>query len=181
MAEANMHPANFRNERVRSKKLSTKVDLTPMVDLGFLLITFFILTTTLSQPTVMPVNMPIKGDSMMIAKHSVLTLIAAANNHIFFYEGSLDDAKRESSYGTSGYSIHDGIGQLIAQKQAAMDKLYHGGRKEMNVLIKATPEASFENIVGLLDEMAIYQVAKYSMIELTGSEKQFLKAKGLIN
>ena len=180
MAEANMHPANFRNERARSKKLSTKVDLTPMVDLGFLLITFFILTTTLSQPTVMPVNMPTKGDSMMIARNSVLTLIAAANDQIFFYEGSLDEAEKKSGFGTSGYSIHEGIGQLIAQKQAAMDRHFHGGRKEMNVLIKATPDASFENIVGLLDEMAIYQVTKYSMIELTGGEKQLLKAKKLI-
>jgi biopolymer transport protein ExbD len=181
MAEINIHPANFGNERVRSKKLSTKVDLTPMVDLGFLLITFFILTTTLSQPTVMPVNMPAKGDSMMIARNAVLTLIAAANNQVFYFEGSLDDAEKKSSFGTSGYSIHEGIGQVIAQKQAAMDRLYRGGRKEMNVLIKAAPDASFENIVGLLDEMAIYQVKKYSMIELTDAEKRLLKAKKLIN
>jgi|HubBroStandDraft_4_1064222.scaffolds.fasta_scaffold286514_2 biopolymer transport protein ExbD len=181
MAEMNTLPGKTRHDYARSKKGSTTVDLTPMVDLGFLLITFFILTTTLSQPTVMPIHMPAKGDSATISGRSVLTLIASANNQIFFYEGSLEDALKKSGFGISGYSIRKGIGQVIAKKQADMDRFYAGGRKELTVLIKASPDASFANVVALFDQMAIDQVRNYSMVELTGKEKILLKANKLIN
>src|SRR6202007_3465080 len=77
----------------KSKKLSTRVDLTPMVDLGFLLITFFIFTPTMSQPTAMQLVLPKdtdKPEEQNKAKESgVLTILLGSDNHVFYYEGSL--------------------------------------------------------------------------------------------
>jgi biopolymer transport protein ExbD len=176
MAEINISLKKSKAGVPRAKKLSTKVDLTPMVDLGFLLITFFIVTTTWSQPGAMPLNMPSNGDSSNISKQVVLTLIAAANDKIFYYDGELDDASKKNNYGVINYSIN-GLGEIIREKQMLMDKSYKGGRKEMMVLIKATPRASYQNVVNLLDEMAIDAVSRYSVIEITENEKKLLQQK----
>ena len=177
MAEINISIKKSKAGVKRAKKLSTKVDLTPMVDLGFLLITFFIVTTTWSQPRAMPLNMPANGDSSNISKKVVLTLIAAANDKIFYYDGELDDAMKKSDYGIINYSINNGVGEIIREKQMLMDNAYKGGRKEMMVLIKATPEASYRSVVKLLDEMEIDRVSRYSLVEMTEDEKKLLHQK----
>src|SRR5829696_1531969 len=77
----------------KAKKLSTRVDMTPMVDLGFLLITFFIFTTTMQSPTAMDLNMPKdtkKDEDLNKAKESgALTVLLGKQNAVYFYEGQL--------------------------------------------------------------------------------------------
>src|ERR1044071_4850363 len=77
----------------KAKKLSTRVDMTPMVDLGFLLITFFIFTTTMQTPSTMKLNMPKdtkKEEEQNKAKASgALTILLGKDNHVFYYEGEL--------------------------------------------------------------------------------------------
>lgn len=153
MAELNIQTGHTRTGGVRrSKKLSTQVDLTPMVDLGFLLITFFILTTTWSKPHATNLNMPAKGDSSNISRDAALTLVALSDNKIFYYNGELGQALKEGSFGVTGYGVTGGIGDVIREKQLAMDRSYKGGRKEMMLLIKPSREANYKNVINLLDE-----------------------------
>ena len=78
----------------KAKRLSTRVDMTPMVDLGFLLITFFIFTTTMSSPKALNLNMPKdtkNQDELNKAKQSgALTIMLGKDNHVFYYEGQLE-------------------------------------------------------------------------------------------
>jgi hypothetical protein len=178
MAEINT-PAGSTHKRSgrRSKKLSTRVDMTPMVDLGFLLITFFILTTTWSKAHVTKLNMPADGPASKVGNNAALTIVPIGGNRVFYYHGELADALLKGSYGTTGYGLNGGIGDIIREKQIAMDHSYKGGRKELMLLIKPSPEASYGNVVRLLDETTINAVSRYALVDLTMEEKKNISSK----
>ncbi|MBS1662500.1 MAG: biopolymer transporter ExbD [Bacteroidetes bacterium] len=178
MAEINTSAGNTRNRGGRrTKKLSTRVDMTPMVDLGFLLITFFVLTTTWSKAHVTKLNLPADGPSGNIGNTTALTLIPLAGNKIFYYHGDLGAALREGSFGTTSYSLNGGIGDVIRQKQAALDRSYKGGRKEMMLLIKPSAQSTYGNVVSLLDETLINQIKKYALVDLSKEEEKTISLK----
>jgi biopolymer transport protein ExbD len=132
----------------KGKKLSTRVDLTPMVDLGFLLITFFIFTTTMSQATAMRLFLPKDADKpedQNKAKESgVITILLGKDNNVFYYEGLLDNSA--SNFKSSNF--HD-IRQVLIDKKARTPE------KDLVVVIKPSNECTYKNVVDILDEMTI--------------------------
>jgi biopolymer transport protein ExbD len=166
-----------KNSLRRGKKLSTKVDLTPMVDLGFLLITFFMVTTAWTKPHATDLKMPLNGDSTNLCEKAALTILLGKNNKTFYYNGNLGESMKEGSCGVAGYSIQDGIGEIIRQKQQWMHKSYEGGQKEMMILIKPSADASYENLVSMLDEMLINKVERYAIVDITEDDKKLLAEK----
>src|SRR5580692_3895070 len=175
MAELNSQAAHSRKAGKRhGKKLSTRVDLTPMVDLGFMLITFFIVTTTWSLPHALQLRMPARGDSCNIGQNAALTVIALKDNKVFYFNGNLEESLKEGTFGVTGYAMNGGIGDIIRQKQSAMDKFYKGGRKELMLLIKPSPDASYKNVVNLLDETLINQVGRYALVDISEEEMKRL-------
>jgi biopolymer transport protein ExbD len=150
---------NHKNRGVRKgKKLSTRVDLTPMVDLGFLLITFFIFTTTMNKAMAMGINLPSDKPAdppNLTAASKTISLILGANNSITYYNG--DDVKDNF---TTNYTAK-GIRAILIHKQHALGK----DAKKMVVLIKPTNKASYANVVDILDEMAINGVKSYVLME----------------
>ena len=182
MAQIESNSGNHRQRGAlrQSKKLSTRVDLTPMVDLGFLLITFFILTTTWSTPRATRLILPADGKPTSLSDLAVLSVVAGKDNSIFYYEGTLEEALQQGSYGKTNYSQRGGIGDIIRDKQRRMDQYYKGGRKELMILIKASEDANLQNIVSLLDETTINMVGKYALVDLGGDEKSVLVQKKLM-
>jgi len=94
MAELEQKQSGKKGKKKGRKKMSTRIDLTPMVDLGFLLVTFFMLTTTFSKPQTMEINMPVKPKEEVIEEEQnavkaskALTLIIDGENKIFWYQG----------------------------------------------------------------------------------------------
>ena len=175
--------------KIRSKKMSTRVDLTPMVDLGFLLITFFMLTTTLAKPQVMALAMPDKepADPAEIAQSKVLTLLLGADDKVYWYEG-IDDAELDST----SYSA-EGLRQVILDKMSRV-QTKHGLENyrdlktqalkkgsHLKVLIKPTLGSRFQNLVDALDEMAVCRVRYYMVLNISEQEEDFIKnpANGL--
>ncbi len=176
-----------KDGKVRSKKMSTKVDFTAMVDLAFLLITFFMLTTTLAKPNIMPIVMPEKKDlnkeDLEATKESqVLTLLLGDNDRVYYYEG-ITDAKLDST----DYSA-EGIRKVILGKKDRVkaqwgedekDDPKNAGQKKLysklNVVIKATKESRYKNLVDTFDEMKICNVARYVMLPISDKEVDFIK------
>lgn len=188
MAEVQMS-AGKPPGKIRSKKMSTRVDFTPMVDLGFLLITFFMLTTTLAKPHIMALAMPDKSpvEPIEMPQSKILTLLLGANNKVYWYEG-IDEAKLDSTdYSAKGLRqvILNKMGQVQTKwgledyqdmKTQALKKGSH-----LNVLIKPTCESRFQNIVDALDEMAVCRVRYYMILDISQQEESFIKnpANGL--
>ena len=153
----------------KAKKLSTRVDLTPMVDLGFLLITFFIFTTTMSQPTAMRLFLPKDTEKPeeqnKIKASGALSIMLAKNNQIFYYEGELlPDGSNFKS--TNFKEIRD----IIINKKRSTDP------KDFVVVIKPGPESTYKNTVDVLDEMTINDVKRYAMVDIFDQELQLIRA-----
>ncbi len=147
----------------RSKKLSTRVDLTPMVDLGFLLITFFIFTTNMSEAMAMGINLPSDKPVYppnMSPESKTISLILGDNNTIAYYNGKDLQTKAITDYTAKG------IRQVLMAKQHSLGN----DAKKMVVLIKPTIKASYANVVDILDEMAINGIKTYVLMEPDSKE-----------
>lgn len=144
----------------KGKKLSTRVDLTPMVDLGFLLITFFIFTTTVSQPTSMNLNMPkdTKDPNLntKVKESGSLTLMLGKGNVIYYYYGN-DPATMQ----TTGYKD---VRKIILEKKRTTPA------EDLFIIIKPDKDATYKNAVDILDEMDINDIGRYAMVDPTPDE-----------
>src|SRR5450432_122187 len=164
----------------RSKKLSTRVDLTPMVDLGFLLITFFVFTTSMSQPKAMKLYLPAGDSSMMpVGDNTALTIIPLAGNKIFYYHGALQKALKENLYGITTFALSNGIGNIIRQKEIALDNNPKFTRKDLMLIIKPTMDARYQNIVAALDEVLINDLKHYAFVDIEPVEKETMQHLGI--
>jgi biopolymer transport protein ExbD len=152
----------------KSKKLSTRVDLTPMVDLGFLLITFFIFTTTMSQPTAMKLYLPKDADKpedQNKAKESgVITILLGKDDNVFYYEGQLDNSA--SNFKSTTFKE---IRNVILDKKARTPE------KDLVVVLKPSEECTYRNVVDILDEMAINVCKRYALVDISPVEAQLVK------
>src|ERR1035437_2574806 len=190
----------------RSKKASTRIDLTPMVDLGFLLITFFMLATTLIKPQTMEINLPRndkidKKDEIKVKASKTITIILAKNNKIFWFagDGKTDPVtKGPTIVNTSDFS-KTGIRSGLLTRNAPIVAQIHELKKEKEkirmsdeeykklaikiragdaaaiVMIVATDEAKYDNLVNILDEMQICNVSKYSIMDFTPDHAKLIK------
>jgi biopolymer transport protein ExbD len=158
-------------KKVRSKKLNSKVDLTAMVDLAFLLITFFMLTTSLSKPQSMDLGLPDKKSEEVndtkVDENRTMTILLGANNKIQHYMGFFEEGKpKTSSYGKSGIRA-----ELLKQKAKAVQ--YSGDpKKGLIVIIKPSKKSTYKNLVDVLDEMAINKIDVYAIVDITPEEEK---------
>jgi biopolymer transport protein ExbD len=189
--------------KVKAKKSSTKIDMTPMVDLAFLLLTFFMLTTTFSKPQAMEINMPVKDkveDPPKIPGNQTLTLLLSDKNRIFYYMGA-DDPNLPPTVEYTTFA-NNGIRKLLIDKNKEINKTYDkvealkkefldgkidekkykeeknkvvGDKKALIVLIKADEQSNYKNLVDILDEMSICNIGRYAIVDITTSETDMIK------
>ena len=175
--------ANMRKGKSFShnKKQIIRIDMTPMVDLGFLLITFFVFTTTMSTPKATDLFMP-KDDLLdppPLPNSLALSLLLDDNDKVYYYHGNFGEAANANQIFETSYSTYDGIGRIIRQKQKELDASgkFADGRKGLMLLIKPTSASAYKNVIDALDEAVIHDVKKYAIVEPVGEEIGYIKAK----
>jgi biopolymer transport protein ExbD len=150
--------------KIRSKKTSTRVDMTPMVDLAFLLLTFFVMTTTLQKPQTMEIAMPEDDKdekAPQVNEKHVLTLIMGENDKIYWYIGITDPEVRITNFSPTG------IRKLLLEKKRDIPKLV--------VLIKSLDTSKYKNLVDILDEMNITSTQRYAIVDVAPADKELIK------
>ncbi len=186
----------------KAKKLSTRVDMTPMVDLGFLLITFFVFTATMSSPTALDLNMPkdVKDEEAKteVKESSVLTIMLGKGNQVYYYEGKLEVTEGKNNFKSSNFKdirkvildkkkdvisrgktdLNDP--QCIAEREQAKkdgDPDWENACLAIDfvVVIKPDKDATYRNVVDILDEMTINQVKRYAMVDILDVETELIK------
>lgn len=155
---------------------AVKIDMTPMVDLGFLLITFFIFTTSLTQPTVTKLTMP-KADTDIIQDVYEKTLLTAVleKDKAFVYEGDFKKAAAANAVTQTDYNVRTGLGDVVRQKQKSLQG--EGLKDDLLVVIKPLPSASYQDLMNALDEMLINGVSRYSVVDASAGEKAYTASK----
>ncbi|MHC1706956.1 MAG: ExbD/TolR family protein [Bacteroidales bacterium] len=193
----------------RPKKHSTNIDMTPMVDLMCLLITFFMLTTAFSKPKVMEITMPektedtAKKDRPMIAAERTINILLSGNDAIYYYIGLADPNKPPlpqvitSSFGPGGIrkflleknenvfkqvtDLKDKVirGELVMEDSTLNRRIKEIKKSDKHspiVLIKADDKVKYRNIVDIIDEMAICNIAQYAVVDLAPIELKMLES-----
>ncbi|CAC9973307.1 biopolymer transporter ExbD [Flavobacterium sp. WLB] len=170
--------------KVRSKKQNSKVDLTAMVDLAFLLITFFMLTTSLSKPQSMDLSLPNKDDDTTktvdtkVDENRTMTVILGADNKLTYYMGLLEKpigGPKDIAYGKDGIRR-----ELLKRKKTVLEYSAAKGKPKQGiiVIIKPTKKSNYRNLVDILDEMAITKVDTYAIVpEFTPEETKLIEKK----
>jgi biopolymer transport protein ExbD len=196
--------APIRGKR-RAKKQRANVDMTPMVDLACLLLTFFILTTAFTKPKVMEIVLPRDGNPPPVSEKRVITFILAENNQVFFYNGKPEPTTGElpimvkSNFTKNGvrkvlkernktlfnqiYGLNDSISRELGNYNNYPKEKYLKKIKELKstdkygpiVLIKAADGVSYGDMVNVLDEMSITNIARYTITDMNYIEKKMLK------
>jgi len=173
MAELDTSGGGKKGGKVRSKKQSTRVDLTAMVDLAFLLVTFFMLTTTLNKPKAMDLAMPdkdIKDEKMDVKASQTVTVLLGANDKLEWFVGTPTEPLSPptvDNYGKNGI-------RKVFMEQGAKIKQQSGG-KNMMVLVKPSDKSIYKNVVDVLDELHITDVQSYAIVDITPVEIDLMK------
>ena len=170
MAELNIPVKNGKR-----KVQAPRIDLTPMVDLGFLLITFFMFTTTMAREKVMDIRMPDNEPSpvpTVFIAESTITLIPDKNHTVRYYEGTLTGPGDLKT--TTAANI---LLVLLKKKNevAALPASFSTEAHKLHVLIKPTTDSKYEDVVRMMDDMLIADVIYYALTDITEDELQELK------
>jgi len=157
-----------------------------MVDLGFLLITFFMLTTTLAKPKTMEINMPYKDPSLKeeeknkLKASAAMTVLLSKNHRVYYYEGIGDDPTKPPELKITYFTPQKGIRDAIIAKKKMVDDLKRSGalgvKDEATILIKPDTTSTYSDLVNMLDEMNINDVKTYAIIDISDIEQGFIKA-----
>ena len=163
--------------KIRSKKASTRVDLTAMVDLAFLLITFFMLTTTLSKKKAMDLAMPdnsVKQIQLPVAATRTMSIVLGSHNRLEWYMGE----PGKSAPNVMGYGKND-LRKAVIENGKQVEATHAAPDNFMIVLIKPSDKSTYENLVNVLDEMNITGVQSYAITTILPMEKADLQKNNI--
>ena len=170
MAEIQQAAGSAKPGKRRAKKMSTRIDMTPMVDLAFLLLTFFMLTTTFARPYTLELTMPVKkGPDTPVKESGAVTILLGKQHRVHYYFGmnAAGGAAAAPALHTTGFGPA-GIRQVLRER---------GRQGSITVLIKATAESKYQDLIDILDEMSLTHQTRYALVKVAPEDLALLKTQ----
>ncbi len=147
----------------KKKRIAVRIDMTPMVDVAFLLLTFFMLTTSMSKPQTMEINLPPAETKADVAESNLLTLRISADFRIFWNIGT---EKPTTVDGKEKKEKLIGLGRLLKERNSANPKLI--------TLIKIDGKAKYIDMVDIMDELNINSITRFSLAPMLDDDKKLI-------
>lgn len=159
----------------KQKRMLAKIDMTPMVDLGFLLITFFIFSSRLAEPVQLTLNMPKEGPPTDLAMKPAMHILIEGPDEVYVYYGDAANIRGKDDLQRIGLSGKGGLRELIQQRQRYLEEIgFKEGRKALMLLIKPSAQASYRQVMAVLDEVLINRVERYVLLPHSAEEKGWM-------
>ena len=149
--------AHGKGKKRKPKRVGVRIDMTPMVDVAFLLLTFFMLTTTMSRPQTMEINLPPSDTPVEVAQSNLMTIRVIEDGKIFWSIGTDKPAKVE----------YKDFPKLLIERNQLNQKLI--------TLIKIDRKVKYHWIVDIMDELNLANVTRFSLAPMLESDKRELE------
>jgi biopolymer transport protein ExbD len=144
-------------KRKKGRRLGIRIDMTPLVDVAFLLLTFFMFTTSMSRPQTMEINLPPDKDvKVEVAESNLMTLRVNDRAEVFWSMG-IESPKR------------------IDQKDLRVflrDRL--AGNPKLIVVLKIDRAGKYSTMVNLIDELNLSQITRFSLAPMLDKDKELV-------
>ncbi|SDL94569.1 ExbD/TolR family protein [Chryseobacterium taihuense] len=166
MAEVIAQEKQGGKSRQRKKRIG--IDMTPMVDLGFLLITFFMFTTNFTKPNVMDLGLPAKGPTEptnVIDDKNQITFIIGKDNRIFYHQSNEKDIVKSGLKETDYNGVN--VARIISQAYENAPK-----KEIFTIIVKPTDEANYKNFVDMMDNISLAKKDRYGIADIKHWEKK---------
>lgn len=168
-----------KDNKAQYFKQSLRIDMTPLVDLGFLLITFFIFTTTMAESKTMKLFMPEDSNDhpTKAPESATVSVLLGKNDKAYTYNGKWENAMKSKQIEVTNYDVARGLGSFLRTKQLWLNDHNPEGKTALIYLIKPAETSNFKNVVDALDEATINGITHYSISPLSEDEIEFMKDK----
>lgn len=150
-----------KGKHKKKRRLGVRIDMTPMVDVAFLLLTFFMLTTTYSRPQAMEINIPPNDTHVEVAASNLMTVRIVADGSIYWNIGT--DVPKKVEW--------KDFRDLIIQDNKANTRLI--------TLIKVDRKAKYQNMIDVIDELNVDNVTRFSLAPMTDDDQKVLAKIGV--
>lgn len=163
----------------RGRKSTPRIDFTPMVDLGFLLITFFVFTSSLNEPRTMDIQMPVEGGVVTKIKHyTAMTIYLADKHRLFYLTGSdamkNDYTKMKNLSLKNGQELRDALLMHKENVRLCIESRVKGSDKDdfPFVIVKASQKSDYSDLVNTLDELSITGMLNYALVDISEEDEK---------
>jgi biopolymer transport protein ExbD len=156
VAESKSHA---KGKKKKKKRAGVRIDMTPMVDVALLLLTFFMLTTVFNKPQTMELNLPPEKESVVeVAASTLLTVRVIPNMEIYWSMGNEPTALRKIGFKE--------LRPLLIEKLNNIPRLI--------TLVQIDREAKYNDMVDIIDELNLANITRFSIAPLKDTDKKLI-------